>query len=411
MKNFQPPELLCPAGDMERLEAALLFGADAVYLGGQQLGMRASPANFTPEQLAQAVQLAHSKGAKVYYTCNALPTNQEADILPTLLPQLAETGIDALIVADVGLLMLARRLLPQIELHISTQAGVTNYLAACELHALGASRVVLARELSLQEIAEIRYKTPPALVLEAFAHGAMCLSFSGRCLLSQYMVGRDANRGECAQPCRWRYHLVEEKRPGEYYPIYEEGDSSYILNAKDLCTIERINKLAEAGISSLKIEGRAKSAYYVAAIANAYRQALDLYAQNPTGFVCPPWLVEETKKVSHRQYTSGFYFGPPQEGQFYESGGYIREWEVVAVVEDWRDGMLHCSQRNRFFAGDMLEAMPPNAKPFALQAQPLLDGEGNPIASAPHPTMPLQIPLAQPLPKGTILRKQVGEGA
>ena len=353
------PELLAPAGDMERLRSALLFGADAVYLAAKEFGMRAAPANFTLEELKTAVGMAHSRGAKAYLTCNIVPTNEEAEKLPEFLEQAAGAGVDALIVADMGVFLTARRLFPALPLHVSTQAGVTNYRTARELHALGASRVVLARELSLEDIKTIRAKTPPELEIEAFVHGAMCVSFSGRCLLSHYLTGRDSNRGSCSQPCRWRYRLVEEKRPGEYYPIEEEDRGSFILNAKDLCMLPYIRELAEAGISSFKIEGRAKSAYYTAVVTGAYRQAIDLYRQDPESFVLPGWLAEEVEKVSHREYSTGFYFGPIQNGQCLENGGYLRQWEVIAVVQGYKDGRVQCVQRGRCFPGDMVEVVSP----------------------------------------------------
>lgn len=403
--SMKIPEVLAPAGDMERLQAALLFGADAVYLGGKQLGMRASPKNFDMPQLREACALAHAQGARVYFTCNSLPTNAEADTLEEYLKEVASTGIDAIIVADIGVMMTAKRVAPQVDVHISTQAGVTNFLAARELYAMGAKRVVLARETPMDEIRIIRDKTPPELEIECFVHGAMCMSFSGRCLISQYMVGRDANRGECAQPCRWGYHLMEEKRPGEFYPIYEDERGTFILNAKDMCMIEHVDKLVGAGIDSLKLEGRAKSAYYVAVITNAYRNAMDLYLKDPQNFQCPQWLVEETKKVSHRQYTTGFYFGRPQQGQYYESGGYVRSWDIVAVVEGWQDGRLYCTQRGKFLEGDTLEALVPKGGCVAVTATDLRGGEGETIVSTPHSMMPFSLAFGQALPAGTILRK------
>ncbi|MEG2086798.1 MAG: U32 family peptidase, partial [Angelakisella sp.] len=366
--NVKKPELLAPAGDIERLQAAVRYGADAVYLGGKLHNMRAGTPSFSLEELATAVCFAHAAGVKVYFTCNTLPRNDEIAGLEDYLAAVADTGVDAFIAADIGIMMAARRVAPHTALHISTQAGITNYLTANELHRLGASRVILARELTLPEIAGIRQNTSPELELEVFVHGAICMSFSGRCLLSQYLVGRDANRGECAQPCRWGYYLVEEKRPGQYFPVIEQDGGSYILNAKDICLLEELDKLVEAGVTSLKIEGRAKSAYYVAAIVNAYRKGVDLYAADPQHYHAPAWLLDETRKVSHRDYTKGFLFGPPEEGQCYQNGGYIRNWEVMAVVTSWRDGRLYCTQRNRFFAGDVLEALVPRGSVVSLTA-------------------------------------------
>lgn len=401
------PELLAPAGDFERLRSAVLYGADAVYLGGRTFGMRAAQRNFGEEELPRAAEYCHSRGVKLYLTCNTLPTNEEAAELPGFIRRAAEAGADALIVADIGALMLSKRLVPDLPVHISTQAGVVNYLTATELFRLGASRVVLARELALEEIAVIRERTPPELELEAFVHGAMCMSFSGRCLLSQYMAGRDANRGECAQPCRWNYRLVEEKRPGQYFPVFEEEGGACILSARDLCMLPYLDKLVAAGVSSFKIEGRAKSAYYTAAVTGAYRQALDLYLADPVHYSPPDWLLEEVRKVSHREYSTGFYLKDEPPGQFYRSGC-LQEWEVVAVVEGYENGALLCTQRGRFFPGDELEALVPRGKPVPVEVGRLLDGEGNEIASANHAMMSLCLPGLPELPPGSMLRKRQG---
>lgn len=399
------PEILSPAGDQERLEAAVRYGADAVYLGGDRFGMRASSANFGGEALERAVSYAHDRGVRVYLTCNTLPTNQEIPQLPEFLRQAQNAGVDALIVADVGILALAKELVPQLPIHISTQAGVVNYLTANQLYKLGASRVVLARELSLEEIRQIREQTSPELELEVFVHGSMCMSFSGRCLLSHYMTGRDANRGECAQPCRWKYHLVEEKRPGQYFPIQEEDYGSYILNAKDLSMLPYLDQLVKAGVASLKIEGRAKSAYYTAAVTNAYRGAMDAYQASPDTFQPPMWALEELEKVSHRPYSTGFFFGVPD--QCCETGGYIREWDVIAVVEGWENGNLLVSERNKFLKGDQAEAMMPGAPPIPIEIREIIDPEEGPVESARHPMRLYQIPWETPLPVGIMLRRQV----
>ncbi|MDD3193070.1 MAG: U32 family peptidase [Oscillospiraceae bacterium] len=401
-------EVLAPAGDFERLEAAVQYGADAVYLGGKEFGMRASPLNFTEEELLRAVDYCHQRGVRVYVTCNILPREEDLAHLPAYLHFLQDAGVDALIVADIGVMMLCRREIPQMELHMSTQTGVVNHLAAAELYHLGVKRVVLARELGLEEIRRIRKNTPPELELEAFVHGAMCMSFSGRCVLSNYLAGRDANRGECAQPCRWNYHLVEEKRPGSFFPIFEDEDGTYILNAKDLCMIEHLDQLAAAGVSSFKIEGRAKSFYYVATVTNAYRCAADLLEQDPAHYHPPGWLVEETRKVSHRQYCTGFYFGRPEDGQYYESG-YIRNYDVAAVVEAYEDGMLFCTQRNRFFPGETLEILSPGQPPRPLEVSAIFDADGQPLDAARHPMQPLRIPCEVPLEPGTILRRRQNE--
>lgn len=342
-------------GDMECLRAALDFGADAVYLAGQMFGMRTAPSNFTREELQTAVALAHARGVRVYVTCNTVPRNKEIDLLPDYLAFLQEAGVDALIVTDLGVIDLAKRYAPKVELHVSTQAGITNYAAANAFYQLGAKRVVLARETTMEEIAEIRAKTPKDLEIEAFVHGAMCMSFSGRCLLSNYMAGRDANRGACAQPCRWKYALVEEKRPGQYMPIYQEGEGSYILNSKDMCMVRHLPELLRAGVTSLKIEGRAKSSYYVAVTTNAYRWALDELEQHPDTPVSP-WIVEELDKISHRPYSTGFYLGG-EPGQETVQGGYVRNYEVIAVCEDYHDGIAILSQRNRFFRGETADVL------------------------------------------------------
>lgn len=411
MPKANIPELLAPAGDWERLQAAVRYGADAVYLGGKQFGMRASPQNFDQQGLAAAVAHCHRSGVRVYLTCNTLPTPAEADELPAFLYSAREAGVDALIVADVGVLGLAKRLVPELTLHISTQAGVMNHLAATELYQMGARRVVLARELTLEQIRAIRDKTPPDLELEAFVHGAMCVSVSGRCLLSNYLTGRDANRGQCAQPCRWRYHLVEEKRPGQYFPITQDQHGSYILNAQDLCMLPYLDQLAQAGVGSMKIEGRAKSTYYVAVITNAYRMALDLYGRDPAAYAPPAWLLAEPYKVSHRACSTGFYLGEEQQlAQCDQHGGYVREWEVAATVDGWENGELLCTERNRFFPGDTLELVAPGVQPVAFAVPAICDEEGTALAGANHPMMRLRIPYPQPVPEGAMLRRQVDTG-
>ena len=385
-------EVLAPAGDEERLTAALNYGADAVYLGRKQFGMRSSPMNFDFEQLVNAVNSAHKKGVKVYLTCNTLPRNNELPFFEKFVREAVEANVDALIVADIGLLMMIKRFAPDMEIHISTQTGIVNYATARELYDLGAKRIVLARELTLDEIAEIRAKTAPDLDIECFVHGAMCVSFSGRCLLSQYLVNRDANRGECAQPCRWGYHLMEEKR-------------TYILNAKDMCMIEYIDKLAEAGVTSLKIEGRAKSAYYVTVVTNAYRMAVDEYYKNPYDFKLPDWIRDEVYKVSHRKYCNGFFFGTPEESQYYENSGYIRNYDIVAVVEECRDDEIFCTQRNKFFAGDELEFLAPSRKPVVITPEQLFDENYNEIETANHAMMKFSFKCGEIFPKGTVIRK------
>ncbi len=401
----KPVELLSPAGDLERLESALLFGADAVYLAGQEFGMRTAPSNFDYDQLQHAVMMAHKNGTAVYVTCNTLPRNDELERLPEFLQHIEQIGADAVIVADLGVLQMAKRYAPKLDVHISTQAGIVNHAAANAFYELGAKRVVLARELSLDEIAGIRAKIPADLELEAFVHGAMCVSFSGRCLLSAYLNQRDANRGDCSQPCRWEYSLVEKKRPGQYMDLYEEPSGTYVLNSRDLCMIGHIPELVRAGVSSLKIEGRAKSAYYVAVVTNAYRNAIDAFLQHPESPM-PAWISEEVHKISHREYSTGFYLGG-EPGQVLDNGGYIREYEVAAVCEDYRDGILTVSQRNRFFEGDVLDVLEAGKPPYCIPVGSMTDAEGNPISAAPHATMLVKIPCSQPVKKGAVLRKPV----
>lgn len=406
MSNFDVNrlEVLAPAGDMERFRAAIDFGADAVYLGGQMFGMRAGPANFTPDGLKQACDEAHKRGVKVYLTCNTLPRNNEIVHFEEFIKTASDAGIDAVIATDIGILSLIKKYTPNMEIHISTQAGIVNYVTAQEFYNMGAKRVVLARELSLDEIAEIRAKTSSELDIEAFVHGAMCVSFSGRCLLSQYLVNRDANRGECAQPCRWGYHLMEEKREGEFYPIFEDEKGSYILNAKDMCMIEQLDKLAEAGVNSFKIEGRAKSSYYVSVVANAYRIATDILKANPDNYVLPQWVKDEVYKVSHRAYCTGFLFGHPKDCQYYENSGYIREYDVVAIVDECKDGMIYATQRNKFNKGDELEILAPKCEPVKLTADRIINEWGEEVESANHAMMKLSMPCVSTFPKNSIIR-------
>lgn len=405
MIDYNRLEVLAPAGDMERFDAALLYGADAIYLGGQSFGMRSSPANFSFDELKAACDKAHAKGVKVYLTCNTLPKNSEIANFEGFIKEAEAAGVDAVIANDIGVFSLIKKFTPDMEIHISTQAGIVNYVTANEFYNMGAKRVVLARELPLDEIAEIRAKTPKDLDIECFVHGAMCVSFSGRCLLSQYLVNRDANRGECAQPCRWNYFLMEEKRPNEFYPIGEDEGGAYILNAKDLCMIDHLDKLAEAGITSFKIEGRAKSAYYVSVVTNAYRAAVDILKSNPDDYKLPEWIKEEVFKVSHRKYCTGFYFGHPKDCQYYETSGYVRNYDVVAIVDDCHDGRLWCTQRNRFFKGDELEVLSPNKKPVIIRADEIFNEQGESVEAANKATMKFSLPCENEFVKGSIIRK------
>ena len=393
-------ELLSPAGDMERLEMALCYGADAVYLAGTEFGMRASAGNFDSDQLQKAVALAHSMGRRVYVTCNTLPREDELKRLPEYLEMLDASGVDAVIVADMGVIAMAKKYAPRVKLHVSTQFGVINSAAANALYDLGADTVVLARETPLEDIRKIRANTPKELRLEAFVHGAMCVSFSGRCLLSNYLTGRDANRGQCAQPCRWKYHLVEEKRPGEYFEITEDG-GTYILNSRDMNMIEHLPELIDAGVTSFKIEGRMKSAYYAAVVTNAYRHAID---DALAGRPLDPLWIEETEKVSHRPYTTGFYYGYP--GQHYAEASYTTGADVAAVVESCDDnGEAVLCQRNKFSLGDELELLTPDGAPVTFTPERMYNAEGEEIADTRHAMMEIHMRLPKYAPRLSIVRK------
>ena len=393
-------ELLSPAGDYERLVMAVQYGADAVYLAGREFGMRAAAANFDNDTLIRGVEYAHRAGVRVYVTCNTLPREDELQRLPEYLAFLQSASVDALIIADLGVLSLAKKYAPHVKKHVSTQLGVVNSATANFLYDQGADTVVLARELSLDEIRQIRVNTPKDLRLEAFVHGAMCVSFSGRCLLSNYLADRDANRGQCAQPCRWKYHLVEETRPGEYFEISEDK-GTYILNSNDMRMIEHLPELIDAGITSFKIEGRMKSAYYTAIITNAYRHAIDAAL---LGEPLDPVWIAETEKVSHRNYSTGFFFGYP--GQHYGSSSYSQTADIVAVVESCdEEGNALLTQRNRFFAGDILELMNPDTVPVSFRADHLTDEDGQEIPDTHRAMMPFRMKLPMPVPPFTIIRK------
>lgn len=396
-------ELLSPAGDMERLKMAVLYGADAVYLAGTAFGMRAFAGNFTPEELPQAVKFAHDHGVKAHVTVNIMPRNDEIALLPQYLEQLDDAGVDALIVADLGAFTLAGKYAPHCERHISTQQSIANYECAQAWFDLGAQRVVLARECSLQEVAQIRKKVDPKLEIETFGHGAMCVSYSGRCLLSNYMTGRDSNRGACAQPCRYQYALMEEKRPGEYFPVYEDEKGTYILNSRDMCMIDHLKDLMDAGVDCIKIEGRAKSAYYAAIVTGAYRHVIDdIYAGREIDQV---WR-DEVDHVSHRIYSTGFYYGEP--GQYTQHSRYIREWQIVAKVESCdENGVAVCSLNNKFKVGDELEVVGPDLRPFTITAQDIRDEEGNPLEEPRHPEMKFTMQLPKQVPALSMIRRSV----
>lgn len=403
------PEILAPAGDWERLETAILYGADAVYLAGKRFGMRAGAPNFEEDELEKAVALCHDRGVKTYVACNVLPREDELAALPPYLSFLQDIGADAVIVADMGVLQTARRVAPRLALHVSTQLGVTNSAAATALYDLGAKRVVLARELSLKEIQALREHTPSDLELEAFVHGAMCMAWSGRCMFSAYLTGRDGSRGDCAQPCRWKYGLTEENRPDRLFSAEEDADGTYLFNAEDLCMIEHIAALARAGISSFKIEGRNKAAYYTAVVTNAYRLAVEEYAASGFSPEYRPerWLAEEPETVSHRPYGTGFYFGAPSQNT--RSGGYIRSWEVAAVVEDYADGKLHVTQRNRFCVGDACQILEPAKPPRDFIIPQTYTEAGEKIDSAPHPMMDVWMSSPQPVVRGALIRRRIRE--
>lgn len=395
-------ELLSPAGDMERLRMSVAYGADAVYLAGQQYGMRSFAGNFSREELREAVALCRAHGVAVHVTCNTMPRSGELEGLPEYLEYLQDIGVTAAIIGDIGVLALAKRHAPRLKLHISTQASVTNYQAARAWHDLGAGRVILARELTLDEVAEIRAKTPSTLELEAFVHGAMCVSYSGRCVLSNYMTGRDAGRGACAQPCRYKYAVVEEKRPGEFFPVEEDDRGTYLFNSKDMCMIDHVPELLTAGLDSLKIEGRAKSAYYAAVVTGAYRHAVDAaLAGEPLD---PAWRAE-LDKVSHRPYSEGFYYNHPE--QYTGDARYLRDWQVSAIVTSCApDGRALLSLRNKFRRGETLELVGPGIRPTSFSADDLADESGSPLEEARIPQMPLRLTLPCQVPPLSILRRE-----
>ena len=397
------PELLAPAGDMEKLKMAVLYGADAVYLAGTSFGMRSFAGNFTPEELPQAVRFAHDRGVRVHVTVNTMPRNDEVSQLPEHLERLNDAGVDALILADLGAFTLAGKYAPRCERHISTQQSVANYECAAAWYDLGAKRVVLARELTLQEICELRQKVPAGLELEVFCHGAMCVSYSGRCLLSNYMTGRDSNRGACAQPCRYQYALMEEKRPGEYFPVFEDEKGTYIMNSRDLCMIDHLGDIMDAGIDCIKIEGRAKSEYYAAIVTGAYRHVLDDVA---AGRAADPVWRDEVEHVSHRHYSTGFFYGQP--GQYYENSRYIRDWQVCAVVTACDEvGNATLSLRNKFASGEEIELVGPGCRPFAMTAPVMYDLDGCELHEPRHPQMVFRMKLPRRVPPMSFVRHAV----
>ncbi len=404
---MKKPELLAPAGSLSKLKIAITYGADAVYVGGEEFSLRVAAENFSPEELAEGVEFAHNRGKKVYLTANIIPHNSDIEEYEEFLKKYSKAGFDAVILSDLGMFQMTREIVPELEIHISTQANNVNFKSAESWYKMGAKRVILAREMSLDEIGEIRQKTPEGLELEAFVHGAMCISYSGRCLLSNYMTGRDSNLGACAHPCRWKYFLMEETRPGEYMPVVENERGTFIYNSKDLCMIEHIDKLVESGLDSFKIEGRVKTEYYLATVVKAYRDAIDAYFENPQGFKPDPEWLDELKKVSHRDYTTGFFFGKPgDKEQNYETSSYIRNYELLGIVEgyDEETKMLSVVQKNRFFKGGEVEFLQPHGKFVKHKIEYMEDEEGNELEVANKPQKIARIRIAVPIEKDSMMR-------
>ena len=402
-------ELLAPAGDIEKLKIAVDYGADAVYFGGEMFSLRAGAGNLTVDEIREGVEYAHSHGVKCHMTLNIFAHNEDIEPLRSYLNTIKDIPIDAFIVSDPGVICIVREIMPEAELHLSTQANMTNYVTARFWYNQGIKRLVLARELTLNEIRQVRDMIPDDMELEAFVQGAMCISYSGRCLLSNFMIDRDANRGQCAHPCRWKYKLVEEQRPGEYYPVEEDTRGTYILNSKDLCMLEHIPQLAQAGISSFKIEGRMKSVFYVATIVSAYRRAIDAYKEDPEGYIYNPEWMSELKKASHREFTTGFYFDKPtNEDQNYQTSAYTRDYSFIGMVKsyDSETNMAVVEQRNKMVLGDEIEVFGPGRDFFTQKLDVLLDEEGQPIEAAPHPQQIVQIRMDQPVAEKYILRKR-----
>ena len=410
MRNL---ELLIPAGSLDVLKTAVIYGADAVYLGGEAFGLRAKAKNFTNEEIKEGIAFAHARGVKVYITANILAHNDDLPGVEAYFEEMKDIQPDALIISDPGVFAIAKRILPEMELHISTQANNTNYGTYLFWHELGAKRVVSARELSLKEIKEIREKIPEDMEMERFIHGAMCISYSGRCLLSNYFVGRDANQGACTHPCRWKYSVVEETRPGEYMPVYENERGTYIFNSKDLCMIEHIPEMIDAGIDSFKIEGRMKTALYVATVARTYRKAIDDYLESPEKYQANmEWYKEEIGKCTYREFTTGFYFNKPtSETQIYDSNTYVKNYTYLGTVEEVReDGCFRMEQKNKFTVGETVEVMKPDGKNLEVTVKAIYDAEGNAMESAPHPKQVLWVDLGTETSVYDIIRRSEMEG-
>lgn len=406
---MKKPELLAPAGSLEKLKTAIDYGADAVYIGGEMFSLRVAAENFSHEEMLEGLAYAHERGKKVYLTANIIPHNDDIDDFEKFIEEIRPMGFDAVLVSDLGMFDMLRTLAPELPLHVSTQANNVNWRSAAAWYKLGASRVVLAREMSFKEIEEFQKKIPPELELEVFIHGAMCISYSGRCLLSNYMTHRDANRGACSHPCRWNYSLVEEKRPGEYMPVYENERGTFIFNSKDLCMIRHIPELVKSGVASLKIEGRVKTSYYVATVVGAYRREIDRYCADPDNYVFNEDEYIELCKVSHRPYSTGFYFGKPDEdSQVYTSSSYIRDYDLVGIVEEYdpQTRIAKISQRNKFSEGEEMEVLQPGKPFFKTVARNMKDADGLDITSAPHATMTVYMPLNGEAVSGAMLRRE-----
>lgn len=407
--RMRTPELLIPASSLEVLKTAVIFGADAVYIGGEAFGLRAKAKNFSMEDMKEGIEFAHAHGVKVYVTANILAHNRDLAGVEAYFRELREIHPDALIIADPGVFTIAKRVCPEIERHISTQANNTNYDTYLFWHELGAKRVVSARELSLEEIREIREHIPEDMEIETFVHGAMCISYSGRCLLSNYFTGRDANQGACTHPCRWKYAVVEETRPGEYMPVYENERGTYIFNSKDLCMIEHIPEILEAGIDSLKIEGRMKTALYVATVARTYRKAIDDYKKDPKLYKKNmPWYLDQISNCTYRQFTTGFFFGKPDEAsQIYDSNTYVKEYTYLGIVgEKNEEGLYRIEQRNKFSVGETIEIMKPDGSNISVQVRRIVNENGEEQQSAPHPKQVLYLDLGVEMDQYDILRRQ-----
>ena len=404
-------ELLAPAGNIEALKIAILYGADAVYMGGHHYGLRAKATNFTHEQMIEAINFAHEHGKKVYITANIIAHNHDFEGMADYFKELEEIGADALIVADPGVFSVAKEAVPNMEIHLSTQANNTNYQSALFWVKQGVDRIVVARELSFEEIYDIRKRLPENVSIEAFVHGAMCISYSGRCLMSNYLTNRDANKGECSHPCRWQYHVVEEKRPGEYMPIEETERGTFIYNSRDLCMIESIPQLVESGITSFKIEGRMKTAFYVGTVIKAYREAIDTYLRSPEEYEKKKaYFLEEVAKASHREYTTGFYNGKTTPSdQTYTHNSYIRNYDFAGMIIDYNEetSVVTVEQRRKFSVGDMIEVMPQDEPSYAIEVEEMWDEEGHKVESAPHPKQLIKFKVDKPIITPAILRKVV----